>query len=194
MSGPEASLGGMGQTAGMTTRSRRLAGALGLPVLVLALAACGGTTGSAPPTTVPTNAPSSSAPPSVAPSASVAPSGGPAASGLGQTETDWGTIWDGVPEGFPRFTGARDGDDATAEPVSDAYVVEGEDAAEIAAWTQMAMEAATYSTESLSGPLEGGDFQLESVGDAGCRIQTTIKPQGNLVLVTVLYGVECSAS
>ena len=81
-----------------------------------------------------------------------------------------------------------------AGPVSDAYLVEGGDAAEIAAWTQMAMEAATYSTESLSGPLEGGDFQLESVGDAGCRIQTTITPQGNLVLVTVLYGVECPAS
>lgn len=196
--GPEAHPGGMGQTAAMTTRSRRLARALGLPVLALALGACGGTTGPTAPTLAPTDAPSSSAPPSVAPpasgAASVAPSSDPAPSGLGQSETAWGRIWDGVPEGFPRFGGGRDGDDATAEPVSDVYVVEGGDAADIATWIQAAMEAATYSTESLSGPLEGGDFQLESVGDAGCRILTTITPQGNLVLVSVLYGAECPAS
>jgi hypothetical protein len=85
-------------------------------------------------------------------------------------------------------------DDATADPVSDAYVVEGGDATEIATFLQTAMEGATYSTEGLSGPLEDGSFVLDSVGDAGCRIQTTIAPQGGLVLVTIRYGADCPAS
>lgn len=56
------------------------------------------------------------------------------------------------------------------------------------------METATYSTEGLSGPLEDGSYVLDSVGDGGCRIQTTIAPQGGLTLVTVLYGADCPAS
>ena len=52
MSAPKAPPDGMGQTAGMTTRTRCLARALGLPVLVLAVAACGGTTGSTAPSPV----------------------------------------------------------------------------------------------------------------------------------------------
>ena len=55
------------------------------------------------------------------------------------------------------------------------------------------MEGATYSTESLSGPLEDGSFVLDSVGDGDCRIQTTIAPQGGLILVTVRYGAACPA-
>ena len=113
---------------------------------------------------------------------------------LTQSDTAWGRIWDGVPSGFPRAAGARDADDATAEPVSDAYVIEGGDAADIAAALQAAMEGATYSTESLSGPLENGGFVLESTGATDCRVQTTIVPQGGLILVTVLYGAACPAS
>lgn len=170
----------------MTTRTRRPR-----PLLLLALAAfvvaCGGT-GASPTTGDPSD------PPTVVPSSassSVAPSSAPA---LSQSDTTWGRIWDGVPAGFPRFAGARSADDATPEPVSDAYVVEGGDAAAIASWLQSSMEGATYSTESLSGPLEDGGFVLDSVGDGGCQIQTTIAPQGGLILVTVLYGADCPAS
>ncbi|MEX1173108.1 MAG: hypothetical protein WEG56_10915, partial [Chloroflexota bacterium] len=111
-----------------------------------------------------------------------------------QTETDWGTIWDGVPAGFPRFPGSTTADDATGTPASDIYAVPAGDPDVIAAWLQTAMENATYSTEGLSGPFEDGSFVLDSVGDAGCRIQTTVAPLGNLVLVTVLYGAECPAA
>jgi hypothetical protein len=34
---------------------------------------------------------------------------------------------------------------------------------------------------------------LDSVGDAGCRIQTRVAPLGTLILVTVLYGADCPA-
>jgi hypothetical protein len=178
----------MGQTAGMTMRPRRLALGLLIVIAGVALAACGGTgTASTPAPPAPSGAPTD-------PATTAPPASAPASAGTGQTDTEWGVIWDGVPEGFPRYTGARDADDATAQPVSDAYVVEGGDPAEMAAWLQAAMEGATYSTEGLSGPLEGGDFVLDSVGDEGCRIQTSIVPQGGLVLVTVRYGADCPAS
>ena len=169
----------------MTTRPRRLA--FGLP-LILVLAACSGP-GTIDATPVP-SAPASDAPVSAPP----ASPDGSSTTGVGQSDTDWGRIWDGVPTGFPRFTGARDADDASADPVSDAYAVEGGDAAEISTWLQAAMETATYSTEGLSGPLEDGSFVLDSVGDGTCRIQTTIAPTGSLVLVTVRYGADCPAS
>jgi hypothetical protein len=189
----------MGQTLGMTTRPRRLT--VGLPLVVLVLAACGtAADGSTPASAAASNAATASAATSSAPSAapsadpSVAPVSPDASTGVGQSDTEWGRIWDGVPEGFPRFTGARDADDATAEPVSDVYAVEGGDAAEISTWLQAAMETATYSTEGLSGPLEDGSFVLDSVGDGACRIQTSIVPMGGLVLVTVRYGADCPAS
>jgi hypothetical protein len=173
----------------MTTRPRRLRSIL-LLALAAGMAACGGGDPSASagePTDPPTTAPSAEA--------TIAPSPTPAASAaMTQSDTSWGRIWDGVPVGFPRFAGARSADDATPEPVSDAYVVEGGDAAAIAAWSQSTMEGATYSTESLSGPLEDGGFVLESVGEGECRIQTTIAPQGGLILVTVRYGAACPAS
>jgi predicted small lipoprotein YifL len=169
----------------MTTRPRRLR-----PLILLALtasvAACGWAgPGATPddPSEVPTVAPSSAR--SAVPSTAAA---------MSQTDTTWGRIWDGVPAGFPRFAGGRSADDATPEPVSDVYVVEGGDATAIASWLQSSMEGATYSTESLSGPLEDGGFVLDSVGDGDCRIQTTIAPQGGLILVTVRYGAACPAS
>ena len=183
---------GWARLRGMTTRSCRPA--LGLLTIVasVTLLACGTPGPTTPPTAVPSGEPTT-APTSLEPSDEPSTEPGPSA-GIGQSETEWGVIWDGVPEGFPRFAGARDADDAIADPVSDAYVVEGGDAAEIAAWLQAAMEVATYSTKGLSGPLEGGDYVLDSVGDDGCRIQTSIVPQGGLVLVTVRYGADCPAS
>jgi predicted small lipoprotein YifL len=129
-----------------------------LVAALLAVAACGPTG----PTSVPgaSTAPTATAASSPSAAATTGASAEASAGGLTQTDTTWGRIWDGVPTGFPRATGARDADDATAEPVSDAYVVEGGDAADIASTLQAALEGATYSTESLSGPLEDGRFVL----------------------------------
>ena len=176
----------------MHTRSRRRL-VLVMAVIAVVAAACG-PPGPSPDATIGgTAGPTGADPTPILSAGPIEPgvSGAPPAS---QTETDWGTIWDGVPAGFPRVPGARSADDATAEPVSDVYAVADADPAEIAAMLRTTMENATYSTEGLSGPFEDGRFVLDSVGDAGCRIETRIVPQGNLVLVTVRYGAACPAA
>lgn len=178
--------------------------------LAVVLAACGsGTTGSPIPSSVgtpaattastgPTSAPvtTQTAAPTSAPTTAPTeePDESPARSAVTtQTDTEWGRIWDAVPPGYPRYPGSAAADDAGPEPVSLAYAIPQTDAEPISIWMQTAMETATYSTEALSGPLEDGQFVLDSVGDDGCRIETTMAPQGGLILVTVRYGAACPA-
>ena len=183
----------------MTPRPRR--SLLVIPVLGLALVACTPASGSPTPastvaaasltpTAKPTNSPASEAPASQ-PLASEAPAS--LVPEVGQSDTEWGRIWDAVPAGFPRYPGATPADDASPDPVSAAYAIASGDAAEIASWLQTNLELATYSTEGLSGPFEDGSYVLDSVGDGDCRIQTRVAPQGSLILVTVLYGAACPA-
>ncbi len=119
---------------------------------------------------------------------SIEPTGAP---GAGQTETDWGRIWDAVPAGFPLFPGATPADDATGEPASARFAVEGGDPLAIAEWMQDALETATFSTEALNGPGEDGGYVIELVGEGGCRLQTRIFPLGDTTFVAVLYGADC---
>jgi hypothetical protein len=176
----------------MRTRSHRgLAVEICLAALVIvALAGCGGgDDASAPAATTDVGQPGGSITPSAG---NEAPS--PTQAGRpGQTDTDWGRIWDTLPPGFPRYPGSTPADDATADPVSAADAVAAGAADEIASWFQTQLELATYSTEGLSGPLEDGSYVLDSVGDAGCRIQTTVAPMGGLILVTIRYGADCPA-
>jgi hypothetical protein len=138
-----------------------------------------GTPGAA--TTEPSDA--SAGPPAGETSASAAPAD------LTQTDTDWGRIWDAIPAGFPVYPAAVETD--FDEPVSAAFTSGDTDAQEIATWLQQQLELATYSTEALSGPLEDGSFVIDSVGDAGCRIETTVIPTGELMTITVRYGADC---
>jgi hypothetical protein len=109
-----------------------------------------------------------------------------------QTDTAWGRIWDAVPAAFPIYPGAVESREAGGgEPVSATFSVGGADPAEITTSMQQQLELATYSTEALSGPLEDGSFVIDSVGDANCRIETTVKPAGELTLITVRYGADC---
>ena len=108
-----------------------------------------------------------------------------------QTDTEWGRIWDDIPAGFPRFPGSVVADDASPDPVSATFTVANDDTAMIAAWMQGALENATFSTESLSGPLEDGSFVLESVGEGECRMQVIVEPMGGLTFVIVRYGAAC---
>ncbi len=116
-----------------------------------------------------------------------------AAPGAGQTDTEWGRIWDDVPPGFPRFPGSTVADDAAPEPASLRLAVPDGDPQAIAAWMQAALETATYSTEGLSGPFEDGSLVLDSVGDGDCRIETVVAPLGGMTFVTVRYGAACPA-
>jgi hypothetical protein len=109
-----------------------------------------------------------------------------------QTDTAWGRIWDGLPDGFPIFPGAIESEEAGGgEPVSATFSVADTAPDEIATALQSQLELATYSTEALSGPLEDGGFVIDSVGDAGCRIETTVTPAGGLTLITVRFGANC---
>jgi hypothetical protein len=163
--------------------------------LVLLLAGCGspGSSPTASPGTsaggVPAATPSSDAP--VPSSVSTSPSSSIAA---GQTDTEWGRIWDTVPSGFPRFPGSTVADDASSDPASARFSVPGGDPKAIATWMQAALEEAGLNTDGLNGPAEDGSFVLDSVGDGQCRVRTTIAPLGDMTFITVLYGSDCPAT
>ena len=109
-----------------------------------------------------------------------------------QTDTDWGRIWDAVPAAFPVYPGATASAGAGSDgPASAAWTVPGTAAADIAEWLQARLELATYSTEALSGPFEDGSYVVDSVGDADCRIETSVAPAGDVTIVTVRYGAGC---
>lgn len=168
----------------MSTRPRRLLLTLSLAIAVAACSSSGSTPSSAAPA-------EPSSPAASAPADSQAPSG--SAPAAGQTDTDWGRIWDAVPAAFPRFPGATPADEMTGEPASARYTVSGGDPEAVAAWMQGALETATFSTIALNGPAEDGGFVIDFVGDGACRIETRIAPLGDLTVVTVRYGAECPA-
>ncbi|MGZ8528779.1 MAG: hypothetical protein ACXWWR_08285 [Candidatus Limnocylindrales bacterium] len=175
------------QRSGRSPASRH--GILGLPVLGLAallLGACNGTT----PRSSVTEAPASAA--SAAPSATASDvaSGEPPA---GQTDTDWGRIWDELPEAFPTYAGGTPADDASTEAVSGTVALEGVEARAVAAWMQTELERAAYRTEALNGPFEDGSYVLELIGPGDCRIEVDVGPLGGLVTVSVRYGAACAA-
>jgi hypothetical protein len=110
----------------------------------------------------------------------------------GQTDTDWGRIWDSLPAGFPTYPGSTPAEEAASGPASAVLVVQGVAAKTVADWMQSKLEAATYSTDALSGPLEDGSYVLDSAGPApGCRVQVSVAPLGGLTVVTVRYGASC---
>lgn len=171
----------------MNARQPRLAG---LASIMLAVAACGSTNPSS--TASPqASASSTASASSAAPVETLAPvTPGPLLDG--QTETDWGRIWDSLPTGFPIYRGATLSDEIGGGPTSGTYVVDGGVPDTIAAWYQGELEIAAFSTEAMSGPLEDGSWVIDSVGrDPGCRLRLTVAPLGGLTSLTFLYGAAC---
>lgn len=146
--------------------------------LVMLVAACGPTASPSP------SSAQTDAPPSTSPSGSTA---------AGQTDSEWGRIWDTVPAGFPRFPGSSIADATGPEPVSARYAVPDGDAGAIATWMQDALETATFSTEGMNGPFEDGGYVIDSVGEGDCRMQTRIAPEGGTTFIEILYGASCPA-
>jgi hypothetical protein len=166
--------------------SRRAIG-LGLAA-AFALAACASTATSSP---SPAASVASTAPSSAAASSelTVGSSGGSTA---GQTDTEWGRIWDTLPPDFPKITGSTPSDEAATGPASAILVVDGDSAKAIATSMEARLEAAGFTTAGLSGPLEDGSYVLDSIGGtAGCKVQVTAKPLGSVTTVTILYGAAC---
>jgi hypothetical protein len=146
-------------------------------VLALALAAlgCASSTEPSPPTQPP-------------------PTGTAAPPPAGTTETDWGTIHDALPPGFPRYPGSTP-TETRGGPASAVFDVPA-DVSTVTTWLQGALEGAGFSTLSLSGPSEDGSMEIESVGPTTtqCRVRTTVAPLGSSTIVTILYGAVCPAT
>jgi hypothetical protein len=137
------------------------------------------------PTSVPTEGPSLTP----VPGASAAPTSGPA--GPATTVTDWGTILDAVPEGFPVYPGARRAD-LPEGPNSGAWIA-GAGVDKVAPWYRDSLEKLGFTTDNLSSPLEDGSRVLDTVSDLPeCRIQTTFRPADGSTMIIVLYGAGCA--
>lgn len=128
---------------------------------------------------------------SVEPSVAPAPSSTASAPAAGQTNTDWGRIWDTLPAGFPVYPGATPAEQTETGPVSAAFALQGIEPKAVGSWIQSRLELVGYATEALTGPLEDGSFVLDSTGQAGCRIEVAVAPLGSLTTVTVRYGAAC---
>ena len=173
--------------AGMTA-FRRLA--TGWLAIAFVAAACGAGTASTVPSASSGTSSATSVPASEAggePTAieSLAPA-------AGQTDTDWGRIWDTLPGGFPTVNGATPGEETATGPATANLVVDGLDAKGITTRLETLLKQAGYTTTALSGPLENGGYVLVMDGTApGCQLQVTTAPTGSLTTLTILYGASC---
>ena len=93
--------------------------------------------------------------------------------------------------GFPTYPGSTPANDAGIKGASAVWAIPQGDAKEIADWYQQHLEAATFSTQALSGPLEDQSYVLDSVGDGDCRMEVSVAPAGSLLLVSIRYGAAC---
>ena len=155
--------------------------------LLLAVAWIGAACNAVAPTASPSEAPASVEPSTTA-SASNASTAAPPA---GQTDTDWGRIWDALPVSFPVYPGATPAEEAQTGPASATFAVPDADAKTVASWMQTELERAAFATEALNGPLEDGSYVLDSVGAASCRVEVAVAPLGGLTTITIRYGVAC---
>jgi hypothetical protein len=148
---------------------------------VLLVAACGSS--SASPST-------GTATPSLTAATATEPdtTGAPPASG--QSDTEWGPIWDTVPSGFPTYPGSKAADVGT-DPASEVRVIDGVEPTAIASWMDQHLQAAAFRTEGLSGPFEDGSYVIDASGQSGCRLQVRVAPTGGTATITVLYGASC---
>jgi hypothetical protein len=169
-------------------------------LVVLLLVACGGPAPSGTGTVGPASAsPAGSAPASAIASPPVeltpVPGGATGSPEIpdrpATTVTDWGTILDRVPEGFPVYPGARIAD-GIDEPVSGAWITDtGVDS--VAPWYVSAFTELGWAQVDLGSALEDGSRVLALASDLPeCRVQTTFRPAGESTMIIVLYGAGCA--
>jgi hypothetical protein len=172
-----------GRSRRAPARMHLLLRAAGL-IALLVVVACGPAASSPAPTDGPS--PIGSVQPSTASAADSS-----TAIQAGQTDTDWGRIWDALPQDFPVYPGAVRSDEIATDPASATFALDGPQPGAVAAWMQRELERASFSTEGLNGPLEDGSFVLDSTGADGCRIQVAVAPLGSVTTITVRYGAAC---
>jgi hypothetical protein len=156
-----------------------------LVAVALVIAACGSTA-----TSSPSGAAQQPAPSTAGSSAAPPAQGGAAATG--QTDTEWGRIWDTLPDNFPAIPGARPSEEAATGAASANLVIEGNVARLVATALVGQLAKNGFPTAGLGTPLEDGSYTLDATGSVpGCKVQLTIKPMGGETFVTVLYGAAC---
>lgn len=169
-----------------SSRARAAATAVAVTLLIAALTGCGPAVVSPGPTTVLPTATPSSGPTQVPTDPGTTERPSPP----GQTDTDWGRIWDGLPEAFPAFPGASPTE--TGEGPASAILDVGDtEPAAVASVYVSALEFAGYHTLARSDPREDGSIEVEWAGETTCRILATITPMGGTTIVTILYRSDC---
>jgi hypothetical protein len=158
---------------------------LGLAAVALIITACGSTASSDPASSVVQPAASTAG-------SSAAPPAQSDAAAAGQTDTEWGRIWDTLPSDFPEIPGARPSEEAATGPASATLVVDGNVARLVASTLVDLLAKNGFPTADLGTPLEDGSYTLDATGSApGCKVQATVKPMGGETFVTILYGAAC---
>lgn len=114
----------------------------------------------------------------------------------GQTDTDWGPIWDKVPAKFPVPPLAEPAA-ADAGPVSAAFAIKRSGTRDPRAVAQFYTEAFSHAGYggARDGPLEDGSYTAWASDGYGCDILVRAVPRGDReILATVLYGAGCPFS
>jgi hypothetical protein len=107
------------------------------------------------------------------------------------TNTEFGRIWDGLPDDFPKLPGQTPTELAT--PASGTFVVTGK-ATTLAASLRKLLTAAGWTVD-VGSPLEDGSVVLDaSRPPNGCKSEVRFTPLSGTVVVTVLYGAACPFS
>ena len=170
-------------------RTAALAVLVGLAVLLVW--ACGPVPPGTP-SASPSGSPGSSSGPSAVPTpvGSPEPSGAPSAE-PGQTDTEWGRIWDALPAGFPQPIGS-----VPSEPIgrgpSSAELAVGAGPSEATAFYFEALLNAGYPIVSEQGPLEDGSRVIDATGgEPGCKVQVTVTPLSGVTHITILFAAAC---
>lgn len=155
-----------------------------LALIALVVVACGSSKASATPVT----SPMTSLIPPVTSGPSDLPVGSPT---TGQTDTEWGRIWDSLPAGFPAFAGSTASEEAAAGPASATLVADGNVAKAAATYFAGALGSAGYTVDGAASPLEDGSYVLEATNGTGCKVRVTVTPMGGQTRIAVLYGATC---
>jgi hypothetical protein len=110
----------------------------------------------------------------------------------GQSESEWGPIWNAIPPSYPVPEGAVPAE-ADHGPVSAAYTVATNLAAPraIAVFYRDALEEDGFGGAGLDGPLEDGSFTVWSSNGYGCNSLVTVLPRGQESFITVLFSALC---
>jgi hypothetical protein len=159
--------------------------------LLLVAAAVAGCGSSVRPAASPSASPRSSvAEPSLTPVPGGKPT--PAATLPTTTETEFGRIWDGIPDSFPRLQGAAPADQPG--PASAIYAVVVRDLETAIADNEQKLVNQGWTVD-VGSPLEDGTVVFEATrAPKGCKLEERFTPMSGSLIITVLYGAACPFS